>query len=152
MSTENENLAQVRRFYAAFNAHDIPAALSHFAETVLNHGFEVTRIMMGAVYQDILTRFPDARIDSQEMVAAGASVISRDTYSGTHKGIGRLPIDGGQMVGVAATGKHFTAEHIHWYTLKDGLIVEHRATRDDVGMLVQLGLLPKPLPFSPPSR
>jgi hypothetical protein len=33
-------------------------------------------------------------------------------------------------------------QHIHWLTLRDGLIVEHRACRDDVGRMNQLGLMP----------
>jgi predicted ester cyclase len=72
------------------------------------------------------------------------------TYSGTHRGVSRLPIDGGLLVGVAPTGKQFSVQHIHWYTLKDGLIVEHRASRDDVGMMVQLGLIvPPAMPARP---
>ena len=31
--------------------------------------------------------------------------------------------------------------HIHRYKLRDGKIVDHYATRDDIGMMVQLGLL-----------
>jgi hypothetical protein len=33
-------------------------------------------------------------------------------------------------------------QHIHWYKLLDGKIVDHYATRDDIGMMQQLGLLP----------
>jgi hypothetical protein len=38
--------------------------------------------------------------------------------------------------------------HTHWFRLKDGLIVDHRATRDDLGLSRQLGLLP-PAPPRP---
>jgi hypothetical protein len=34
-------------------------------------------------------------------------------------------------------------QHIHWYVLENGLLVEHWANRDDVGMMQQLGLLPE---------
>jgi hypothetical protein len=33
-------------------------------------------------------------------------------------------------------------QHTHWYKLRDGQIIEHTATRNDVGMMRQLGLLP----------
>ncbi len=46
------------------------------------------------------------------------------------------------LVGVEPTGKRFEVSHIHWYTLRDGKIVEHYANRDDLGMMRQLGLLP----------
>lgn len=52
---------------------------------------------------------------------------------------------------VAPTGKSFSVLHTHWFKLKDGLIVEHRATRDDLGMSRQLGLLP-PAPPRPPNE
>jgi predicted ester cyclase len=46
------------------------------------------------------------------------------------------------LVGVPPTGKRFEVSHIHWYTLRDGKIVEHYANRDDLGMMRQLELLP----------
>jgi len=48
----------------------------------------------------------------------------RLTVSGTHLGVGRLPVNGGLLVGVAPTGKHYSVQHIHWFTLRDGLIIE----------------------------
>jgi hypothetical protein len=33
---------------------------------------------------------------------------------------------------------------MHWYKLRDGKIVEHYASRDDVGEMQQLGMLPPP--------
>ena len=44
------------------------------------------------------------------------------------------------MVGVPPTGKKFTVQHIHWFKLKEGLIAGHRPTRDDLSMMVPLGL------------
>jgi predicted ester cyclase len=67
--------------------------------------------------------------------------VVRCQVSGTHRGIGRLPMNGGMLVGVEPTGKRFEVAHIHWYKLKNGKIVDHFATRDDVGMMAQLGLL-----------
>jgi hypothetical protein len=64
-----------------------------------------------------------------------------------HTGVSRFPIDGGYLLDKPPSGRTFRQRHIHWLTLKDGLIVEHRACRDDVGMAVDLGLLPKPPSF-----
>ena len=49
----------------------------------------------------------------------------------------RLPVDGGRLVGVAPTGKAFSAQHIRWFELADGLIDDHCANRDNDGMQVQ---------------
>ena len=76
-----------------------------------------------------------------DLVAVDDAVVIRTTVTATHAGIGRLPVLGGLLVGVPPTGRGFKVQHIHWLTLKDGLFVEHRANRDDVGMMRQLGLL-----------
>ena len=98
--------------------------------------------------RDILTTFPDQRLEIDKIVATGDDVIFRAKVTATHLGVGRLPVDGGRLVGVAPTGKSYTNQHIHWFALKDGLIVEHRANRDDITMMVQLGLMP---PHTPPA-
>jgi predicted ester cyclase len=51
-------------------------------------------------------------------------------------------VEGGMLVGVAPTNRHFVVQHIHWWRFKDGLIAEHYATRDDLDMMQQLGLIP----------
>ena len=52
--------------------------------------------------------------------------------------------DGGLLKGVPPTGKSFSVQHIHWYRLRNGKVAEHTANRDDVGMMVQLGLIKRP--------
>lgn len=84
-----------------------------------------------------------------ERVPATVSAIAmrsavRCTYSGTHRGSSRFPVDGGMLVGVQPTGRAFEVQHIHMYRVLDGKIAEHFANRDDVGMMRQLGLLPPP--------
>jgi hypothetical protein len=41
-----------------------------------------------------------------------------------------------------ATGKRFATTQTHWFRLRDGLVVEHWANRDDQGMAMQLGWVP----------
>jgi predicted ester cyclase len=115
-----------------------------------NHGNLRPRAALAHVIDDIRTRAPDIHVSIDHVLAAGNEVVTRNTYAGTHLGVGKLPIDGGQLVGVKPTGRSFSVLHIHWFTFRDGLICEHRAARDDVGMLVQLGLLPAPPPFAAP--
>jgi predicted ester cyclase len=144
MSEQEINIEAVRTYSDAFNRRDIEAAIKSFAEPTRNHGRVVPRAGIARVLQDIYTRFPDVHLSIERIVATGDEVIVLQNYSGTHRGVGQLPVDGGLLVGVPPTGKHFSVQHIHWYTLKDGLIVDHRANRDDAGMMIQLGLIVPP--------
>ena len=145
MTEEEYNITSVTAYQEAFNRADLATALGYWGDPVENHGRQVSQARIRMVWEDIRTRFPDAQLKTEEIVASGNQVIVRNEYSGTHLGIGRLPVDGGLLVGVPPTGRKFAVEHIHWYKLRNRLIVEHRATRDDVGMMVQLGLIHPPV-------
>lgn len=148
--TEERNLAVVHAWVEAWNRRDFDAATAMLSEDFSNHGRRVGK--SDIVMRDILTTFPDQRLEIQKIVATGDDVIFRAKVTATHLGVGRLPVDGGMLVGVPPTGKTYSNQHIHWFTLKDGLIVEHRANRDDITMMVQLGLLPSPPAFGAPAR
>lgn len=137
-----KNAAIIHRHHDVLNSGDIPAAVQFFAEDTRNHGVPVGRQGVLRVLTDIQTTFPDWRMEIEELAAVGDDVIVRMIVTGTNKGVGRIPVNGGLLVGVSPSGNTFKVQHIHWYTLKDGLIAEHRACRDDVGMMQQLGLLP----------
>jgi predicted ester cyclase len=126
----------------AFNRGDLEVAASCFAETVQNHGRKVGRAGVRTVLGEIKTNFPDAKLTTLNSVAEGEWVVVRCTYSGTHRGTSRFPVDGGMLVGVQPTGRTFEVQHIHMYRALDGKIAERFANRDDVGMMRLLGLLP----------
>jgi predicted ester cyclase len=136
------NASIIRRQNELINRGDIAAAVQCLAEDTLNHGAAVGRKGVVRVLTDILTTFPDWHTQIEDLAAIGDDVIIRVISTGTHKGVGKIPVNGGLLVGVAPTANTFKVQSIHWYTLKDGLIVEHRASRDDIGMMQQLGLLP----------
>jgi len=136
------NVATLHRYMAAMNSGDVPAAVAFFASDTRNHGKLVGKSGLTRVLTDLRTMFPDYRHEAVEMTAAGDVVISRNKVSGTHKGVGKIPVEGGMLVGIAPTNKSFVVQHIHWWRFRDGLIVEHYATRDDLDMMQQLGLLP----------
>jgi predicted ester cyclase len=144
LTEEDRNLKVVKGFWEAFNRGDVPAAVAFWADPVRNAGREVPRAFIGKIFEDIRTRTPDVHFTVEEMVGVKENVIVRGEYSGTHLGIAQLPIDGGLLVGVAPTGKKFVVQHIHWFKLKNGLIADHRATRDDLSMMIQLGLISRP--------
>ena len=92
--------------------------------------------------EDIFRTFPDWKMEIVEMVAEGDSVVVRCRVSGTHQGVATKAVNGGLLVGVPSTGKHFQVQHIHWYKIRAGKIIDHSTSRDDLGMMQQLGLLP----------
>jgi predicted ester cyclase len=141
------NEASIRSQIDKINRGDWTGALDFYATGSKNSGQPVGRAMMSKLFEDISTTFPDYKIVILDLVAQGDSVIVRSRTSGTHKGIGKIPLNGGLLVGVPPTNKHFEVDVIHWYKMSNGKIVDHYDTRDDLAMMQQLGLTPKPKPF-----
>ena len=132
----------IRRRYAVLNTGDVPAAALYYSEDTHNHGRPVGRQGVQRTLADIRATFPDWHVRIDDLAEADDAVIIRTTVTATHTGISRLPVLGGLLVGVQPTGRSIKVQHIHWQTLRAGRIVEHRANRDDIGMMQQLGLLP----------
>jgi steroid delta-isomerase-like uncharacterized protein len=77
--------------------------------------------------------FPDLHQEIEEMIAEDDRVVVRTTMRGTHAG---------PFMGIPQTGRPFEQQQIHIFRFADGKTVEHRAVRDDLGMLQQLGVIP----------
>jgi predicted ester cyclase len=141
MNTTERNLAIFQRIQEAVEKHGITAQADFFAEQSVNHGMSVTREDIRAILQDIVDTFGDVRLDPLDVVADGDWIVARSRFSGTHTGVGRNPfVHHGLLAGVAPTGRRIQVQHIHMFRFEDGEIVEHWATRDDVEMMLQLGL------------
>jgi len=142
VDVQARNQEVIRQQSESSNRGDVKAAAAAFSADFKNFGRPVSRERLERTIDDIFATFPDWRMEILEMVAVGDVVVVRCKVSGTHLGIGKIPVNGGMLVGVQPTGKRFEVSHIHWYTLRDGKIVEHWANRDDLGMMQQLGLVP----------
>ena len=154
-SETERNRAVVTRFYDLVNQGDWQQAAELFAPDVRHHlgtwrdqgSAEVIvagREVLKSNLEDLARTFPDRKAEIIGMVADADTVVVRSRASGTHRGVGTKRVMGGFLVGLPPTGKHFQVQHMHWYVLHDGLIVDHYASRDDLGMLQQLGVLPTP--------
>ena len=141
-AAREKNLEIIRRQIEKWTSGDLDAMAEDFAFETRNHGEAVGRAGVRMVIEDIWRTFPDWRGEILDILAEKDSVVVRLKVSGTHRGIGRFPVNGGMLVGVEPTDKYFEVQHIHWYKMRDGEIVDHYANRDDVGMMRQLGLLP----------
>jgi predicted ester cyclase len=102
------------------------------------------------------TAFPDRHWQMDEMIAEGDLVVCRLTVSGTfgHRperppfGIppGQPGVEGTDLIDASARGKPYAVKHMHMFRIADGKIAEHWAARDDLGLLLQLGVISLPEP------
>jgi steroid delta-isomerase-like uncharacterized protein len=79
------------------------------------------------------TAFPDLHVEVEELIAEDDTVVARTMMTGTHRG---------DYLGIPPTGRQFAQKQIHIVRFVDGKAIEHRAVRDDLGMMQQLGLIP----------
>lgn len=79
--------------------------------------------------------FPDLRGSVNDLVAEEDKVVARLTFLGTH---------GGKLFGVAPTGRPVAYEGIAVHRMAEGRISECRALGDILGLLRQIGAVPKP--------
>lgn len=140
---ERENRLTIVSNFEKFNRGETGKASEDWSEDLTNHGEKVGRAGIKMVLEDIIRTFPDAKLEIQNLVVDGETVVVRAQFTGTHRGKGRLPVNGGMLVGVEPTGKSFSVTHIHWFRLRDRQIIAHYATRDDIEMMRQLGLVPE---------
>lgn len=139
----DENRALIRRLYdEGINRHDADAAAAFYVVGARNHGRQVGRAGMKAVFEALFSTFPDFHYRIEESTAEGDRVVCKVTMSGTHLGQPTLPeAFSGMLKGVAPTGKPVRVLQFHSFRVSGGEILEHAAVRDDLGMLLQLGLL-----------
>ncbi|HEX9687224.1 MAG TPA: ester cyclase [Burkholderiales bacterium] len=145
MSAEG-NRALVRRLYdEAFNRQDAAAAAAFYTMDAKNHGRTIGRDGMRKVFEALFAVFPDFHYRIEEATADGERVVCKVTMTGTHRGEPTLPeVFNGMLRGVAPTGKGVTVLQYHGFRIRDGMISEHAAVRDDLGMLLQLGVVKRP--------
>jgi predicted ester cyclase len=122
VTARNESV--IRENLEKINRGDAKGAAADWAEDAQNFGRLVGRAGVQSALEDLLETIPDYHMDILEMVAAGDAVVVRCNLTGTHP-------EAAQPNEVA---------HIRWYTLRDGKIVQQWATRDDFGLMRQLGL------------
>lgn len=79
--------------------------------------------------------FPDLHYTIDDEIEGGDRVVQRLTASGT------MTAD---FMGMTATHKRATWSEIHIWRVANGRLTEHWALVDQLGMLVQLGIVPAP--------
>jgi len=77
--------------------------------------------------------FSNLRFEIQETVGEGDTVMAAAIMTGQHSGI---------FNGIEPTGKSIAHKQVHIFTISGGQITRHRAVRDNLGLLLQLGRKP----------
>jgi predicted ester cyclase len=86
-----------------------------------------------ATSQWLRDAFSDLRFELQEALADEKVVMAAATMTGEHTG----PFNG-----IEPTGTRISHKQVHIFHIADGQITNHRAVRDDLGLLLQLGWRP----------
>jgi predicted ester cyclase len=72
-------------------------------------------------------------LEQHHLIGEGDLVVQHLTLHGTHRA-STMPL----LAGASASGQHVTWEFIHIWRVSDGMVVEHWACRDDLGLREQL--------------
>jgi predicted ester cyclase len=141
MSTPNVSL--IARLYSeGINRHDAVASAAFYSDDAKNHGGTVGRAGMQKVFEALFTTFPDFHYRIVESTSEADRIVCKVTMTGTHRGEPTMAqAFGGMLAGVAPTGKAVEVLQFHSFRIGGGVITEHSAVRDDLGMLRQLGLV-----------
>ena len=121
------------------NKKNLQAADHLVAENFIEHvplpGQKPGREGLKFVLSSMFTGFPDLDWTVQEQIAEGEKVVTRFTWTGTHKG---------EFMGIPPTGKKVEVWGIVIDIVRNQLFCESRIIMDTVGLLQQLAVIPSP--------
>jgi steroid delta-isomerase-like uncharacterized protein len=138
MADMEENKAVVRRFieevqnqknmdvFDELNAEDF---VNLSAPPGVPSDKEGGKIFLGS----FLNAFPDCHVTIDDMIAEGDRVATKKTFTGTHTG---------DLGDIAATGNRVTVQYVDIMRVRNGRIVQHWLSMDQLSLLQQLGAIP----------
>ncbi len=142
----DDNKALIFRIIAeAFNAGDLDVIDDVVAADYLDHQAGPDAPGGPAAFKTFVrafrATFPDVQVAVEDLVAEGDRVALRVTLRGTQQGsLGFIP----------ATGLTVEFAGYHVYRVADGKVAEHWGLQDDLGLLLQLGVItPDAVPPTP---
>jgi predicted ester cyclase len=146
-SQEARNIQLIKQYAELGKRGEHAAQAAFWSGDAVNNGRPMKPEMIGVILTDIYRTFPDYDSEVIEQRAVGDTVVTLSRVSGTHRGIAETNFNGGLLMGAKPTARRFEVLSTHWWRFNEsGKIVWHQATRDDLGMMRQLGLIPDKLP------
>ncbi len=138
MNKTDENKALTKRFYEeVMNARNLAKIKSFCAADFIDHNPSPGHSGKGiddltAMFNDLLTAFPDHHVTTDIMIAEGDMVVVYLTVTGTNSG---------PFANMPATNKSIKINGIDIIRIKDGKAVERWGVFDDMAMMTQLGMM-----------
>ncbi len=133
MGTPEENKELIRAYFLKIDEGDLSAIDEFVSADFVDHtttpGFPLNRAGVKQAAGKFLVGSPDAYHRIEELIAVGDRVIGRIRGYGTHSG---------ELMGIPATGRMFTAVGLVVWRIADGKIVERWNVVDFWGILRQL--------------
>ena len=138
-SQTDRNKAVIRRFveevqnkkdFAAYDELNDPEFVNLSAPPGVPADREGGKMFLGAFFNG----FPDCEFTLDDMIAEGDAVVTKKTFTGTHSG---------EFGGIPPTGKRVTLQFVDIMRVRDGKIVEHWLSMDQLSFMQQLGVLPE---------
>ncbi|MEY2718600.1 MAG: ester cyclase [Betaproteobacteria bacterium] len=138
MNTLERNKKICRDYFTAFLNRDADWMNHHIAPDFVRHDPGLPFQVKGPegvlqLHDALLPAFPDMSLPLEDFVAEGEKVLVRLRVLGTHLG----PF--GDM---AASGRKIDIGVLDLFQIRDGVMIEHWALLDNLGMLKQLGAIP----------
>lgn len=136
MTDREANKQLCRDYFQAFLDRDEAWWSEHIAPSFVRHDpglpFQVKGPEGVKHLADVLhPGIPDMALPIEDAVAEGEKVLIRLRVVGTH---------GGDLMGLPATGKPIDIGVMDLFHVRDGVLVEHWALLDNLGLLKQLGV------------
>ncbi|MGI0038241.1 MAG: ester cyclase [Nitrososphaera sp.] len=137
---EERNIKIVRRSMEALNTGDTSRVPEFIHPDYFNHESQASperaKLRGPDEFVDTVKKlraaFSDLHYEEQESIASNDKVVSIMTVTGKHTG---------DFFGISPAGRSFSYKAVHISRIADGKIVEHKAVRDDLRFMMQLGVI-----------
>ena len=138
--TEEKNIKIVRRSIEALNIGDVTKVSEFIHPNYFNHESQASperaKLRGPEEFIDTVKKlraaFSDLRYTEQESIASNDMVVLIMMVTGKHTG---------DFFGIPPKGNIFSYQAAHISRIADGKIVEHKAIRDDLRFMMQLGVI-----------
>lgn len=141
--SSQENIRTVRRAIEAFNTGVTSNVHEFVSSEYINRESQKAKDSYRSqlrgpeefidTIKNLRSAFPDLHYEEQEIISQDDKVVFIRIVTGTHTG---------SFFFIPPTGNKISYEAVHIHTIgKDGKIIEHRAIRDDLKFMWQLGLV-----------
>ena len=146
---EDGNINIVRQVFKAFNTGDVSKVNEFISSQYFNHESQMDPVRCNLrgpeefidTIKNLRNAFGNLHYEEQETIATSDKVVSIVNVTGKHTG---------NFFVIPPSGNNINYRAVHIHRIVDGKIVEHKAIRDDLSLMVQLEVVgPKSDQYEP---